>query len=346
MPVWGIDRSSMTAQATSAASPTSATFSEAEALALRCGDGVVRLKEGSWKTLLKSMPKLGVIRCHTRNRAVIHERVGPYRWVRFLLSAGQTGGPEIDLRLFMRHWANGFSVTEQGENGVQRSFQFFNPYGQAVHKVFLLPESNVSAFEAITEKFASPDQERRLTVAPRRQRVEKPDSEVDLEGFHRKWRKMWDTHQFFRLHRKYGLGRLQALRLGPPELVHPLELNAARRLFEIAAEDGLGFMTFSGNAGCLQIHNGPASDLSNGGEWFRVREGGFLLEIHEPSIAHAYVVKKPTLFGNVSSVELFDARGENVAVFYGKRGRLEREHADWRQLVEKMPLRETCESGH
>ncbi len=331
---------------TTASSPTSATFSEAEALALRCGDGAVRLNGGNWKGFLKAMPQLGVVLCHTSNRAVVHERVGPYRWVRFIFNAGQTGGPEVDLRLFMQNWVYGFSVTDSDGDETRKSFQFFNKYGELLHKVSLLSESNVAAFEAITARYRSSDQGRGMTVLPRRRRAEKPDEEVDIEQFHGKWRKMWDTHQFFGLHKKFGLGRLQALRLGPPELVHPLELNAARRLFEVAAEDRFGFMTFSGNSGCLQIYNGAASDLSKSGDWFCVREGGFTLNIHEPSIAHAYVVKKPTLFGIVSSVELFDAQGENVAVFYGKRGRLEREHADWRRVVEKMPRRDACGSAH
>jgi len=309
--------------------------SEAERLAARCGHDVTRL-DGRWKSLLKEMPKLSVIRCHTGNSAIVNNRVGPYRWVRFIMSAGQTWGPEVDLRLFMKNWSFGFAVDERHNGETRRSFQFFDKYGSPIHKIFLLPESNFKAFYEILSKYRSANQRPLLPVERRRPRAEKPDGEVDIAAFQAKWRKMWDTHQFFPLHRKFGLSRLQALRLGPPELVRPLPRHAGRELFEEGARQNVKFMTFSGNRGCLQIHNGVARNFRYDGEFFFVRENDFHLDIHEPSIAYAFEVKKPTLFGNVTSVELFDAAGENVAVFYGERGRLERERADWRGVLEQL----------
>jgi len=311
--------------------PASA-LSEAELLAQRCGNGVVRL-EANWKSVLKEMPRLGPIRCHTGNNAILHDRFGPYRWVRFIFNAGQTGGPEVDLRLFMQNWRSGFAVAEPTDQGLLRSFQFFGKHGDPLHKVYLTPESDRAAFDTITRKYRSADQSTAQTITPRGVRKEKADSEIDIAAFQKKWRKMWDTHQFFSLHRKFGLHRLQALRLGPPELVRPLNRDAGRRLFQRADQAGVGFMTFSGNAGCLQIYKGTARNLRTSSEWFRVREPDFHLDIHEPSIAHAFEVKKPTLFGLITSVELFDEQGDNVAVFYGKRRRIEPEHADWREVV-------------
>lgn len=307
-------------------------LSEAELVAARCGQGVCRL-EGDWKKVLKEMPTLGPIRCHTGNRAVLHDRFGPYRWVRFIFNAGQTGGPEVDLRLFMQNWRHGFAVAEHTDHGLERSFQFFGRFGEALHKVFLGPQSSQADFDRIVEKFRSRDQRTTQEVEPLRPRREKPDSEVDVKAFQTKWRKMWDTHQFFSLHRKFGLHRLQALRLAPPEMVRALRLDAGRQLFEAASRARVGFMTFSGNAGCLEIYKGEAHHLDQVGDWFRVREADFHLDIHEPSIAYAYEVRKPTIFGPITSVELFDAMGDNVAVFYGKRRRIEREHRDWREVV-------------
>lgn len=312
-------------------SPT-ASLSEAELLEQKYGQGVVRL-EGNWKKVLKEMPRLGPIRCHTGNSAILHDRFGPYRWVRFIFNAGQTGGPEVDLRLFMQNWHYGFAVAEQSEEGLRRSFQFFGKHGDPLHKIFLTAESDRSAFDSIVEKYRAVNNGPKLNIAVRGPRKEKPDSEVDVAAFQKKWRKMWDTHQFFGLHRKFGLHRLQALRLGPPELVRPLSQDAGQRLFQRAGQAGVGFMTFSGNAGCLQIHKGVARNLAKQGESFQVRENDFHLNIHEPSISHAFEVKKPTLFGLITSVELFDHKGDNVAVFYGKRRRIEPEHADWRDVV-------------
>jgi len=314
------------------APPLSALSSGAARLAADAG--AVRLND-SFKKLFKEMPRLGVISCQTNNPVVRQERIGPCRWVRFLGNAGQTGGPEVDLRLFLQNWRSAFAVRRPGE--AERAFRFLGRRGELLLEFALLPQSDASAFERIVEKYRSPDPSRPLPIEPAGPRREKPDAEVDVAAFQRKWRKMWDTHQFFSLHRKFGLHRLQALRLGPPEMVRAVRTDSARRLFEAAARRETAFMTFSGNAGCLQIHKEVARQLSDEDGWFHVREDGFHLRIHEPSVAFAFEVRKPTIFGVVSSLELFDAAGENVAVFYGKRRRIEAEHADWRELLAALP---------
>ena len=48
---------------------------------------------------------------------------------------GQVVG-EIDLRLFLRHWAFGYVLDEDTRSGPRRSLQFFDRAGAAVHKVY------------------------------------------------------------------------------------------------------------------------------------------------------------------------------------------------------------------
>jgi len=54
-------------------------------------------------------------------------------------------------------------------------------------------------------------------------------------------------------------------------------------------------------------------------------------------IAHVWVVQKPTSDGVVTSVEVFDAEGNNMAMFFGERKPGQPELQGWRDLVAGLP---------
>ena len=54
---------------------------------------------------------------------------------------------DIDLRLFMTHWAFAFAVeTPLEKGGVRHSIQFFDKAGIAIHKIFARPVTNMDAW--------------------------------------------------------------------------------------------------------------------------------------------------------------------------------------------------------
>ncbi len=59
----------------------------------------------------------------------------------------------------------------------------------------------------------------------------------------------------------------------------------------------------------------------------------FNLHIRQEEIASAWIVKKPTSDGIVSSLELFNKHGENVALIFGKRKPGFLENEEWRELL-------------
>jgi putative hemin transport protein len=67
-----------------------------------------------------------------------------------------------------------------------------------------------------------------------------------------------------------------------------------------------------------------------------VLDPGFNLHLREDHIASAWVVKKPTVDGLVTSLELFDAQGETIAMFFGERKPGHAELCAWRDLVEQL----------
>lgn len=174
-------------------------------------------------------------------------------------------------------------------------------------------------------------------VVPKAQKEsEKPDSEIDVEGFRKGWAELKDTHDFFPLLRKFGVSRIQALRLADKKMAYEVAPSALREILQKAADSKLLIMIFVGNRGIIQIHTGTVEKLFEYDEWFNVMDESFNLHAKESEIDTAYVVKKPTEDGIVTSVEFFNKEGEDVALFFGKRKPGIPEMEEWRKLVAEL----------
>lgn len=310
--------------------------SEAELLATACTGQpdapVVRLT-ADFAALLAEVPTLGHVMALTRNDSVVHERQGEYQKVSVKGHMGLVLGEDIDLRLFMSHWHFGFAVDENG----RRSLQFFAQDGEAVHKIYLTEASNNAAYDALVQRFRAPEQGPGVATQPQPAAApETPDADINVAGFQQAWRALTDTHDFFGLLREFGLSRTQALRLAPPELVQRLDNDAIVRGLEAAAAAELSIMLFVASRGCIQIHTGPVQRLVATGPWFNVLDADFNLHLKLEDVAETWLVKKPTTEGLVHSLELYDAQGRNLLLFFGKRKPGIPELAAWRELVARL----------
>lgn len=290
-----------------------------------------------WPQIIAALEPLGDVMALTRNESCVHEKVGTYRKASVQGQVGLLLGV-IDLRVFYSNWAHGFAVSERLADGaIQRSLQFFDVAGQAIHKVFLRPESNLAAYEALVESLRAADQAPGLTpgaawTAP----AEKPDAEIDVATFRKEWASLRDTHEFFGLLKRHGLARTQALRLANPEYVQPLPLSSAHEALARAAQEGVSIMVFVGNPGMIQIHSGPVQKVAVMGPWINVLDPGFNLHLREDHIASAWAVRKPTVDGLVCSLELFDKEGRTIAMLFGERKPGQAERCDWRALLDSL----------
>ena len=313
--------------------------SEAELLATDCGETVTRLEVKNWSEFLKQLESLGRVMALTRNDQFVHERKGVYE-------NAETGlphkmalfvNPDIDLRIFLNPWKTGFAVREETPRGKRDSLQIFDASGTAIHKIYLLEESNHEAFEKIVKKYRSKNQETTQSVSPKPEKeTEKSDGEIDVEGFQKAWTELKDTHDFFPMMKNFGVSRLQALRLADREMAYEVAPEVLREVLQKAAERNLPIMVFVGNHGIIQIHTGTVEKLFAHGEWYNVMDEAFNLHAKETEIAAAYVVKKPTDDGTVTSVEFFNRDGKDVALFFGKRKPGIPEMQQWRELVAEL----------
>lgn len=315
--------------------------SEVELLATGCDETVTRL-EPKCPEILQDLHALGWIMALTRNEQIVHERKGEYKNVEIMTGHGRMGlavNEDIDLRIFFDAWHSAFAVISDSPRGTQRSFQFFRKDGTALHKVFLTDRSDIAAYERLIEKYKSTDQSTSEKVEAKAAKVvEKPDAEIDVAGFREGWANLQDTHDFFPLLRKFGVAREQALRLADSEMAKEVDAKSFRFVLEEASRRALPIMVFVGNAGIIQIHTGEVKKVLDARGWFNVMDEKFNLHIDQEHIAKAYIVKKPTADGIVTSIELFNADGENVALFFGKRKPGIPESEDWRQLVSEIKV--------
>lgn len=323
-------------------------ISEAELLAAHLGPDhaktdtnfrTIRLKP-DWSSIIADAHSLGEVMALTRNESCVHEKVGHYGH-----PTGQNNelllGKEIDLRIFFKEWAHGFAVIENFYLDCRRSFQFFDEFGNALHKIIIRENSDLFAFENIIEQYRSTDQEAKIDIkAPSIKQAPLIDVDIDLLGFQRDWLGMADTHQFFDLIKQYKLSRIQALRFAPEGYAQRVPVHFTRELLRKVAIRHIPIMVFVANRGIIQIHTGPISKVVMMDPWLNILDQNFNLHLREDDVYDSWVVRKPTDDGIVTSVELFDSKGEAIVMFFGERKPGSPELETWRGVVEDFLARE------
>lgn len=311
----------------------------------RAGEhGSVRLRGGAAiRELLPELCRLGEIMALTRNNSAVHEKIGPWEPLTLGPEFGLVLDDPIDLRLFMRRWAHAVAVSEPIDRGpeagqLRHSLQFFDAAGDAIHKVYVREADRVPTFVQLVEQFADADQRPGWLVEPRAEpNTPRPDAEIDIPGFQAAWLALQDTHEFFPMLRRFDVARTQALRLAPPEHTRPVALDSITRLLERASATQTSIMVFVGNHGCIQIHTGPVQRIMPLGPWINVMDPGFNLHLRTDAVSEAWVVRKPTSDGIVSSLELFDRDGETIALLFGERKPGAPELPAWRERIAELP---------
>lgn len=299
--------------------------------ARRAGGSVVRLRE-PFADVLRRMPEVGEVLALTRNAACVIESRGTFPAPEIEGMMGQTVGA-IDLRLFLRNWRHAYAHREEPESGPRTGLLFFDAAGTAVHKIYGPSE----ALAPIVADFADPDAAPAdFTAKPfvpiPDSANERPDSEIDRVGLATAWGELRHTHEFHAILRRFGVSRLQAMRLAP-DFARPVAPSSARAILEAAGDGAMPVMIFVGNPGCMQIHSGLVHRVEMMGPWLNVLDPAFNLHLREDRIASAWIVRKPSVNGDIHALELYGRDGHNFCQIFGQRLAGHREREDWRALV-------------
>ncbi|WP_245875494.1 hemin-degrading factor [Tabrizicola aquatica] len=310
-------------------------ITEAELVAAFVGHGTTPIVADPDR-LVPWVGRLGEVMALTRNEHCVHERRGTYSDYRTGAFASMVLDPEIDLRIFPKHWVHAFAVEEMAEDGPKRSLQVFDAAGHAVHKVHLKPESRHDLWADLLGNMRITA--RPLDLLPRVPVQPAKGGTSGGQALRAAWDRMTDTHQFLGLVKDQEMNRLGAYRVAGAPYVARLEPEAVTLTLRQAADNGIPVMIFVGNAGCIQIHGGPIEKIVPMGPWINVMDPRFNLHLRADRLAEVYRVWKPTRTGDVFSVEAFAADGELILQVFGYRKNTPAE--PWNTLVAGLPMLE------
>ena len=308
--------------------------SEAALVAAEIGLTAVRIDADANRFLERS-EALGEVMALSRNESAVHEKIGVFEKITPGKHASIVLGENIDLRIFPGVWAHGFAVTKTDGDQVRHSLQFFDKAGTAVHKIHLRPASDLEAYQAIVADFRLEDQTQELVEVPMGEtEVRGP---VDVEALRDNWSRMTDTHQFFGMLKKLKIGRQDAVRSVGEDFARQVASDAVKSMMYASAERETEIMCFVANSGIVQIHSGKIANIQPMGPWLNVMDPTFHLHLRMDHIAECWVVRKPTIDGHVTSLEAYDAKGEMIIQFFGKRKEGMSELAEWRDILDALP---------
>jgi len=311
-------------------------ISEAALVAAHVGHTATRIKSHP-DDVMPAIKTLGEVMALTRNESCVHERVGTFEDYRSGQHAAMVLGPDIDTRIFPKHWAFGFAIETTTDTGPRRTLQFFDHAGDALQKVFLRPTSDHDAWAPLGAALTLDDQSDTITVTARtpteraRSVPEKRDILVD------EWKKMTDTHQFNRLTSKLGMNRLGAYRLAGGPFVRRVAPACVADWLDAVSAKKQKVILFVGNQGNIQIHWGTLDTVKPMGPWLNVLDPNFNLHLRGDHIAEVYIVDKPTKRGAAVSIEAFDIAGGLIFQCFGQRDGENDTLDTWHGLLDALP---------
>jgi putative hemin transport protein len=309
--------------------------SEAALVAAECGISAIRIDADPNKLLARA-PSLGEVMALSRNDSAVHEKIGVYEKIEIGEKMSLTLGENIDLRLFNWVWAHAFAVTKTDGETVRRSLQYFDKSGEAIHKVHLRAASDLAAYDRIVEDLRLEDQSQEFQPEAFTRLGKGRTEGFDAQELRDRWSKLTDTHDFFGMLKSLDVDRQAALHAVGEDFAWQLSDGVVDEFFARSAEEGLPIMCFVANRGIVQIHTGPIANIQAMGPWLNIMDPSFHLHLRRDHIAEAWAVRKPTKDGHVTSIEAYDAKGEMMIQFFGRRKEGHAEMAEWRSLVEGL----------
>jgi putative hemin transport protein len=313
-------------------------ISEGELVAASCGTTATRI-DVDFMRIFPPLEQVGEVMALTRNESAVHEKIGVYDKFIGGKHAAMMLGDKIDMRMFAARWAQGFAVETRDGDTVKRSLQFFDAHGQAVHKVHARAATDIDRWNALVADLATEDQSAGMEV------TEAPApairNNVDTAELRDRWSRMTDTHQFVGLLKKLDVDRLPAIRAVGEDLAWQIDNSAVEAMLRLSAKEKLPIMCFVGNHACIQIHSGPVEDIRMMGPWLNIMDPDFHLHLRTDHITELWAVRKPTdnngVSGHVTSLEAYDADGDLIIQFFGKRIEGQDERPLWREIMESLP---------
>jgi putative hemin transport protein len=295
-----------------------AGMTEAELVASACGSprAVTAFRlEGPRGDLFELLPSVGRISASTRNELASLEAIGSYESVESCGPIGQALG-ELDLSFDRGQWRHAFLLRERTARGVRRSVRFFDRSGTSVHT--LVPV-NPRHFDCALRDFLSNDTSPDLDIEPLPQHpVERrADADVDVRALRDSWLGVRGSLDFSALLARFGITRLQALRLAGSDFAFQIRVDTIESVLDRCVELGLPITMLVSNRGARQVCTGPLRFVRKLGAWLVAMGSTFTFRVGDGLVDTAWIVRRPSWEGTFFCLELYSAAGEPIAVIGG-----------------------------
>lgn len=314
-------------------------ISEAELMHCRIGKGGAQCLTGNIPDLLQAVTHIGDVKAITRNDYVVSIQTGQYSHPRFSSHSGAFLNPRgLDLRMFFAQWDSMFFLKEEVYSETRQSLQFFDKYGDALHKIYITEKTDMDAWYTVIEQFTV-NENPPLNIVEKKWPPKRAVDEQLAQQLQHQWVSMTDVHQFSTLLKDNNLSRQQVFHAVSDELAWRVSTDSLSQLLYLAHQKQNEIMLFISNHGCVQIFTGKIDKIaplkleSLETQWLNVSSQHFNLHIIENGITECWVTKKPTRDGFVTSLEVFDKNGNQIIQMYGQRTEGEPEQALWHDQI-------------
>lgn len=305
-------------------------ITELELLSTNIGESCVRLR-ADIIPLLEVLPTLGQVMALTRSEAAVHEVTQSFGELHLRKQTALFLRPGQDTRYFTTSWKHVLAVNEDN----RKSLQFFNQFGDAIHKIFLVESSNVEAYEQITERFIDDNQSSVLTVEKRAE-SNSESMDIDEDKLRLRWSQIKDVHEGGQIVKEFGGNRPNIYQALGNDYATSLPYDFIEQLLKHLSENKLSSMIFVQNEDAVQSHAGTTSRLLRTGPWFNVLDPHFNLHLNTELISQVWLITKPSNNGWVHTLNVFDHQKNEFMIMTDNRRRGEEESAEWFAAIQNL----------
>jgi len=224
----------------------------------------------------------------------------------------------LRLQLNMDQWYWGCAVEDRPSGGrVQKSLQFFTGSGDRFLKIQATANTSQVAWKKLLFSFAGQQEASKPLFAPQNKPLNKTLASDDLLAFARDWRWMTSPNQLPLLLSRYQTSYLAALQQLKEKFAREVSLNALsevlRQVGSLPASESKPELELSVySEGCLQRMHGilQAPRLQHKDLCIAYAEG--CIHLDPQMLEEAWVVRKPQGDQWITSLEVFDPKGQQV----------------------------------
>jgi len=297
----------------------------------------------SFLGIVNSLSSLGYTTTEVYNNVAVQECRGFYMATACedTINIIMANAKEAGIKLLLDSWQCIYAVRKLTELGYRYSFQIFDKNGSVVQKIFMRSQSNFYAYQDIVNNYKDSFCKNTPIINKVVSNIYK---EVDVRELILDWRKAKSISHAEELTKKYKLSYQEIYRYIGDVYAEELPVKKLEVIMEQVTERNMPMSFYTFNNGASQYYSGTLDSAYASGDYLYCIAADFSLKILETGIANAWLVRKATSGGIVTSLEFYDSYGSQLLKVHGQYDSHYGESIHWKRLAESTL--QYCGSGY